>query len=95
MTDTSSTWILVGFLVFMFAIFYFLIVRPQRQRQQEQQKALAALKVGDRVITIGGVYGQIDSMDERSVVIRVESGALLRVHRQAISGKQEEPQPPA
>ena len=88
--DSSSTFIMLGFLVFMFVIFYFLIIRPQRKRQQDQQVILASLKPGDRIITIGGVYGQIESMSDESLVIKVESGTNLRIARQAVAYKQSE-----
>jgi preprotein translocase subunit YajC len=88
--DTSSTLIMLGFLVFMFIVFYFLIIRPQRKRQQAQQAILSALKPGDRIITIGGLYGEIDSMNEDSLVIKVESGNTLRIARQAVAYKQGE-----
>ena len=89
--DTSSTLVMLGFLVFMFAVFYFLIIRPQRKRQQDQQAILAALKPGDRIITIGGIYGEIESMNDESLVIKVESGSVLRIARQAVAYKQGEP----
>jgi len=87
-TDSSSTWIMLGFLVLMFALFYFLIIRPQRKRQQEHEATISALKPGDRIITIGGIYGQIESQDENSFVIRVESGTLLRIARNAVAYRQ-------
>lgn len=90
MADTTSTLIMLGFLVFMFVIFYFLIIRPQRRRQQNQQAILASLKPGDKIITIGGIYGQIDSMTDENLVIKVESGNMLRIARQAVAYKQEE-----
>ena len=89
--DTTSTLVMLGFLVFMFVVFYFLIIRPQRKRQQEQQAILSALKPGDRIITIGGIYGQIESMTDESLVIKVESGITLRIARQAVAYKQGEP----
>ena len=91
MTGDSSTLIMLGFLVFMFVVFYFLIIRPQRKRQQDQQAILAALKPGDRIITIGGIYGQIESMNEENLVIKVESGTSIRIARQAVAYKQGEP----
>ena len=90
MTGDSSTLIMLGFLVFMFVVFYFLIIRPQRKRQQDQQAILAALKPGDRIITIGGIYGQIESMNEENLVIKVESGTSIRIARQAVAYKQTE-----
>ncbi len=89
-TDLTSTYILIGFLIFMFLVFYLLIIRPQRRRQQEQLATLASLKPGDRIITIGGIYGQIESLGDENVVIRVESGAAIRIARQAVAYKQGE-----
>jgi preprotein translocase subunit YajC len=89
-TDANSTWIMLGFLVLMFAVFYFLIIRPQRKRQQDHQATLAALKPGERIITIGGIHGQIETMGEDDLIIKVESGALLRISRQAVAYKQGE-----
>jgi preprotein translocase subunit YajC len=87
-TDTTSTFLMLGFLVLMFAFFYFLIIRPQRKRQQEHQATLATLKVGERVITIGGLYGEIESMRDDSLVLKMESGAAIRVSRQAVAYRQ-------
>jgi preprotein translocase subunit YajC len=89
-STTTSTIYLVVFMVLLFGIFYFFIIRPQRKRQQEQQRLLSDLKPGDRVITIGGIYGRIESIREDSVVLKVESGATIRVVRNGIAGKQEE-----
>lgn len=85
----QDTFVTIIFLVFIFGMFYFLMVRPQRQRQKGHQKLVAGLKKGDKVITIGGTYGQIESLSEESVVLKVESGAMLRVARMGIAYKQE------
>jgi preprotein translocase subunit YajC len=82
-------WTIIVFLVLIFAMFYFLMIRPQRRRQKEQQELMAALQKGDRVITTGGIYGVIESVSEDSVVIKVESGATVRVARGSIAGKRE------
>ena len=87
---TTSTIYMVVFLVLIFGVFYFLIIRPQRKKQQEQQKLLEDLKPGDRVITIGGIYGRIDSLREDSVILKIESGATIRIARNGIAGKQQE-----
>ncbi len=73
-------------LVLMFAFFYFVLIRPQRKKQKEQQHMVQELKRGDNVITIGGIYGQIDSLSEDSIVIKVESGVMLRMARSSIAG---------
>ena len=76
--------------VLIFSVFYFLIIRPQRKKQQGQQELISNLRPGDRVITIGGIYGRIESLREDSVILKIESGATIRVARRGIAGKQEE-----
>jgi preprotein translocase subunit YajC len=87
---TSDTVTLVGFMVLMFVMFYFLIIRPQQKRAKTQQSMLADLKRGDRIITIGGIFGVIEALDEKSIVIKTESGSLLRLVRGGVAMKQEE-----
>ena len=77
------------FLVLIFAMFYFLMIRPQRKRQKEHQQLVEELKRGDRVITAGGIYGEIESLSDDSVVIKVESGTTMRVARSSVALKQE------
>ena len=87
---TSDTVTLIGFMVLMFIMFYFLIIRPQQKRAKAQQSMLSELKRGDRIITIGGIFGVIEALDEKSIVIKTESGALLRLVRGGVAMKQEE-----
>ena len=85
---TTIDWLYTGILVVgLGALFYFLMYRPQRKRQKEQKELMEGLQRGDNVITIGGIYGQIESMDEETITIKVESGTLLRLTRAAIAGK--------
>ncbi|AKG53056.1 preprotein translocase subunit YajC [Dehalogenimonas sp. WBC-2] len=86
----NDTFTLVGFMILMFAAFYFLIIRPQQKKQKRQQEMLSDLKRDDRVITIGGIYGIIEALDEKSIVIKTESGALLRLVRGGVAMKQED-----
>ena len=81
-------------LVVMFAVFYFLIIRPQRKRQGEHRRLVDELQKGDRVITIGGIYGEIESVGEYDVVLKAEDGSKLKFLKNSIMGKQqmEEPQ---
>ncbi len=82
-------WTIIIFLVLIFAIFYFLMIRPQRKRQKEQKELMEGLQRGDKVITVGGIYGQIESLTEDSAVLKVESGSTIRVARGSIAGKRE------
>jgi preprotein translocase subunit YajC len=91
--DQSSggfDWSFVIIIVIFAAAVYFLMIRPQRNQQKRQQKLLNDLSPGDRVITVGGIYGEIESQDDNSVVLKVESGAKIRVSRTSIAGKRSE-----
>ena len=72
-------------LIMVFAIFYFLVIRPQSKRQKETQKMLSTLKKGDKVTTIGGIHGVIQSVDETTVVVKVDDYAKIKFSRSAIS----------
>ena len=76
-------------LVVMFGVFYFLTIRPQRKRQGEHQRLVEELQRGDKVITIGGIYGEIDSIGEYDVVLKVEDGSKLKFLKNSIMGKQQ------
>lgn len=78
-------WTIILFLILMFVIVYFLIIRPQRKKQREHEELMTELKRGDRVITAGGIYGQIESISEDSVIIKVESGTTMRVAKGSIT----------
>ncbi|MFC1918438.1 preprotein translocase subunit YajC [Chloroflexota bacterium] len=66
-------------LALIFGMFYFLMIRPMRQREKQHDQMVLGLEKGDTVITAGGIYGKVESIDEDSVVLRVESGATIRV----------------
>ncbi|PYZ94137.1 preprotein translocase subunit YajC [Salipaludibacillus keqinensis] len=71
-------------LLLMFAIFYFLLIRPQQKRQKKVQQMHSSLQKGDKVITIGGLHGTIDAIDENRIVIDVDGSNKLTFDRQAI-----------
>ncbi|MDR1863685.1 MAG: preprotein translocase subunit YajC [Treponema sp.] len=84
----SGSGALVSFLplIAIFAIFYFLIIRPQNKKQKETQKMLSALKKGDKIITLGGIHGVIQSVKETTVIVRVDENTKLEFSRSAVSG---------
>ncbi len=84
----TSIWTLVIFLVLIFGMMYFVMIRPQRKRQKEHQEMVEELKRGDRVITAGGIYGEIESVSEDNVVLKVESGTTIRIAKSSVVGKQ-------
>jgi preprotein translocase subunit YajC len=86
---TTSIWPMLVFLVVIFGLFYFVMIRPQRKRQKEHEQLMQELQKGDNVMTAGGIYGRIENVSEDSVVIKVESGATLRVARNSVVIRQE------
>ncbi|WP_319415265.1 preprotein translocase subunit YajC [Marispirochaeta aestuarii] len=66
-------------------IFYFLIIRPQNKRQKEAKKMLDALKKGDRVASIGGIRGVVQSVKEDTVIVKVDDATKLEFSKNAIA----------
>lgn len=79
---------MILFLALMAAAIYFLMIRPQRKRQREQQELLERIRSGEKVITSSGIYGQVESVSEDTVVLKVESGATIRVAKSTVVAKQ-------
>ena len=86
----NSLWPMLIFLVVIFGMFYFVMIRPQRKRQKEHQEMMEGLHRGDKVITAGGIYGIIESVSEDSVVIKVESGTTMRVNKASVALRRED-----
>ncbi len=74
----------VGPIILMFVLFYFLLIRPQQKRQKNVQQMQSSLKKGDKIITIGGLHGIVDSVDEGKVVIKCGDGSRLTYDRSAV-----------
>jgi len=86
-SSTVSFIIMIGFIVVLFVLMYFLTIRPQRKRQQDQAKMINELQRGDRVVTIGGMIGTIESVSEDSVVLKTDGGTTMRFLKSAIATK--------
>ncbi len=89
MEDFFSNYGMIIFLVAIFAIMYFLMIRPRQKQQKQHEEMMQELRSGDRVIVAGGIYGQIESLSEETAIIRIESGATMKVARNSILGKQQ------
>lgn len=75
-------------LVLMFAIFYFLLIRPQQKKQQEHQKFLSALEKNQDVVTSGGLHGTIVALKDSTVTLRIADNVKVDVERSCISHAQ-------
>jgi preprotein translocase subunit YajC len=72
-------------ILLIIAVFYFLLIRPQQRRQRQLQDTIASLKIGDRVITTGGIIGVITTVRETSFLIRSADKSILEIARSAIA----------
>ncbi|UHA74331.1 preprotein translocase subunit YajC [Paenibacillus sp. 481] len=81
----GSIWGMVLPFVAMFAVFYFLLIRPQQKKQKQRNSMLSAIKKGDKIVTIGGLHGTIVEMTDDTVVVRVNDVTKLTFERSSIS----------
>jgi preprotein translocase subunit YajC len=79
--------ILFVWLALLLGVFWFTWLRPRREAQRRAVELSSSLEVGDDVITIGGLYGRIASVDDREIELVVADGVTLRFARRAIAGK--------
>lgn len=95
-TDGSSSIVptLVTFGL-VFVIFYFLIIRPQNKKKKDAAELLKALKKGDRVVSIGGIHGTIQSLKDDTVVLKIDGSTKMTMSRSAISTVSEQKSRPA
>lgn len=84
-SQPSSIPTLILFL-FLGVVFYLMIIRPQRSRMRKQQELADSLELGDRVQTVGGIFGAVRRIDEDGVVLEVENGSL-KFSKRAIASK--------
>jgi preprotein translocase subunit YajC len=89
MSGILSKYGMIIFLVVIFAVMYLLMIRPRQKQQKQHEAMMQELKPGDRVIIAGGIYGQIESLGEDTAILRIESGATMKVARSSILGKAE------
>jgi len=72
-------------LIFIFIIMYFVMIRPQKKRQEQQQKLMAGLKTGDRVVTNAGIHGLISNVKETTVLVKVADNVKIEMEKSAIT----------
>jgi preprotein translocase subunit YajC len=74
-----------GPIIFMGVVFYFLLYRPQKKEQQRRTNMLNSLKKGDRIITAGGIHGQITALNDKIVTIKVADKVEINISRTAVT----------
>ena len=78
-------------LAMVFAIFYFIVIVPNKRQQKKVQEFLDNLKVSDKVITTGGIFGQVMRLDEQTVQLQIADKVNIKVSKAAIGGYQGQP----
>ena len=73
-------------IIVMLLIFYFLLYRPQKKARQERDAMLSALKIGSRIVTVGGIYGTIVNLSDEIVQLKIAANVEIEVARGSISG---------
>lgn len=79
--SSLSMWVM---LLLIFGVMWFFMIRPQRKQQKELEKFRSELKRGDKVVTAGGIYGTVDEIKERTILIKVDGDVKLRVDKSSI-----------
>ncbi|MBK7182998.1 MAG: preprotein translocase subunit YajC [Bacteroidetes bacterium] len=72
-------------LILIIVVFYFFMIRPQLKKSKEQKKFRENIKVGDKIVTIGGIHGKISEVQDTTFMITVEGGVKLKIEKNAIS----------
>ncbi|MDD7010496.1 MAG: preprotein translocase subunit YajC [Candidatus Cryptobacteroides sp.] len=82
--QSGSLWSMLIMFALIFLVMYFFMIRPQRKQQKALDEMRKALTKGDKVITVGGIYGTIAEVDETSVLIKVDGDVKLRVDKNSV-----------
>jgi preprotein translocase subunit YajC len=85
--NSSSGLISILFLVVMVGLLYMVMIRPQQRRARQQKELQSAIDVGDEVVTIGGIYGEVTEIDDETVVVEIADQVEVRFIRSAIARK--------
>ena len=77
-------------LILIFAVFYFLLIRPQQKQKKRHQEMISSLSKGDKVVTIGGIWGEVKEIKGDSFILEIADGVKIRVLKSAIASRRQE-----
>ena len=72
-------------LVLIFIIFYFLLIRPQKQKEKEHQKMLTGIEKNDEVVTLGGIHGVIVNVKEKTLILRIDENVKMEIEKSSVA----------
>ncbi|HEX5715488.1 MAG TPA: preprotein translocase subunit YajC [Thermoanaerobaculia bacterium] len=87
---SQSPWLMFVPYLFIAVIFYFLLIAPMRKRQKALSQMVDSLKKGDRIVTSGGIYGEIAGVDGDTVILKVADNVRIKLAKSAIAGLEKE-----
>lgn len=80
----NGNWSFFIMIVLLFLVMWLFMIRPQQKKQKEMEKFRKELQKGDKVVTIGGIYGKVEAISENTVTIEVDKGVLLKVDKASL-----------
>ena len=80
----GSQWSFWIMMILIFVVFYFFMIRPQTKRQKELQKQREAMKKGDKVVTAGGIYGEIKEVQDSTFIITIAKDVTIKVSKESV-----------
>jgi|TARA_B110001452_G_scaffold20279_1_gene16325 preprotein translocase subunit YajC len=83
--EDNSGMLNIAFLVAIFVIFYFFMIRPQNKKRKELQNMRESLKKGDSVVTIGGIHGKVLEVKETTIVLSIDANTKIKVDKSSVS----------
>ena len=87
MPQSSAVSPLVQFfpLVLIFIIFYFLLIRPQKQKEKEHQKMLTGIDKNDEIVTLGGIHGTVVNVKEKTLILRIDENVKMEIEKNSVA----------
>ena len=89
----GSQWSFWIMMILIFVVFYFFMIRPQTKKQKELQKQREEMKKGDKVVTAGGIYGEIKEVKENAFLITIDKDVVIRVDKGSVFASAEDAKP--
>ncbi len=91
-SGSASNWSFWIMMILIFVVFYFFMIRPQQKKQKELQKERDAMKKGDKVVTAGGIYGEIKEVQESTFIVTIAKDITIKVDKASVYKSAEEAQ---
>ena len=92
---SGNNWTFWVMMILIFVVFYFFMIRPQTKKQKELQQKRDAIKKGDKVITAGGIYGEVKDIQENAFIITIAKDVTIKVDKSSVTPLEDEtPAPP-